>query len=201
MTDRDTGRSKGFGYADVSTGTQTKIVATTDAEFDGRVLRFDGAEQKKNTGGGGGGSYGDKPPSAPSSTLFCGNLPFTATVDGLYEYFAGATNIRLPTDYDSGQIKGFGYVEYASVDDATKAKTELNGMDIDGRACRLDFAGERKERTPGAGGFGGGGRGGGRSGGGGRGGGRGGGGRGGGGRGGSSRPAQPSFSGTKISFD
>lgn len=108
--------------------------------------------------------------------------------------------IRLPTDPDSGRPKGFGYVQFSSIDEAREAYNQLNGADLEGRAVRLDFS------TPRTGGGAGGGRGGGFGGGrgGGRGGPRGGGGRGG-GRGGSSMPNRarggiPEFQGSKMTF-
>ena len=111
--------------------------------------------------------------------------------------------IRLPTDPESGRPKGFGYVQFSSVEEARAAFNELNGAEIDGRPVRLDFSTPRANN----GGGGGGGRGrggfGGRGGGGPRGGGRGG--RGGfGGRGGGppnkARGGIPEYKGTKVTF-
>jgi nucleolin len=167
--------------------------------------------------------FGDKK-SEPSDTVFLGNLSFEADNDQISEMFqeyGTITRVSLPTDRESGQLKGFGYVGFSSVEEATAAIEALNGTDIGGRAVRLDFAGPRPENNDsprgGRGGFGG--RGGGRGGGGGgfsrggRGGGRGGfdrGGRGGGrGRGGDRGGYQSStnrggfgdFKGKKVSFD
>ncbi len=116
---------------------------------------------------------------------------------------------------ESGNLKGFGYVTFNSVEDAKAALDAKNGEAIGNgrmsRAVRLDFAGSRPPQNGGGGGRGGfGGRGGGRGGRGGfgdrggRGGGRGRGGFGdrggrGGGRGGFS--SRGSYSGSKISFD
>ena len=192
ITDRDDGRPKGYGYADVGESTQTKLCAITDASMEGRTLRFDQAEKKQGgfggaAGGGGasGGRFANKEPSAPSSTLFIGNLPWSANADELYNTFTGATNIRVPTDRETGEIRGFGYAEYGSTEEAKAALESLNGTAIDGRNIRLDFAAEKKDFASGGGGGGGGG---GFSGG--RGGGRGGG-----------RPPVQAFAGTKISFD
>jgi nucleolin len=52
--------------------------------------------------------------------------------------------IRLPTDQESGQLKGFGYVEYSSVDEAREALKELQGVDLAGRSARLDFSTPRQ---------------------------------------------------------
>jgi len=105
----------------------------------------------------------------------------------------------------------YGHIEFAQTE-ATDAAVKLAGTDILGRACRVDYANDRRQSF-GGGGRGGGGRGGGRFGsgdrgrGGGRFGGRGGGGRGrGGGRGGGSTLHKKSggiadFAGKKITFD
>ena len=118
--------------------------------------------------------------------------------------------VRLPTDQDSGMLKGFGYVEMASIEESKAALEALQGTDLAGRSLRLDFASERKQNDSPRGGFGGrggggrgrggfgdrGGRGGGRGGFGDR---RGGGSRG--GRGGSfNRGGFGDFSGRKTTF-
>jgi nucleolin len=125
--------------------------------------------------------------------LFVGNLSFDAgqeTVSEAFGEWGTVLGVRLPTDRDTGEPKGFGYVTFSSVDEAKAALENLQGAEIAGRACRLDFSQPRPQNgeSGGRGGGGFGGRGGGRGGFGGRGGGRGGfgdrGGRGGRGRGG-----------------
>eukprot|EP00035_Acanthoeca_spectabilis_P007462 m.136837 g.136837 ORF g.136837 m.136837 type:complete len:408 (-) comp13966_c0_seq1:2968-4191(-) len=155
MTDRESGRSKGFGYADCSAATQAKLCANTSAEFLGRTLRFDATEQKK--GGGAGGkfsSHGSKPLGAPADSLFVGNLAFGVTEDDMYAHFEGATNCRVATDRETGEPRGFGHVSFGSIEEATAAMEKLAGSDLKGRTIRLDFAGPR-----GGGGGGGGGEG------------------------------------------
>lgn len=111
------------------------------------------------------------------------------TVSEAFGEWGTILGVRLPTDRDTGELKGFGYVTFASVDEAKAALENMQGAEIAGRACRLDFSQPRPPNGE-AGGRGGGfgGRGGGRGGFGARGGGRGGfsdrGGRGGRGRGG-----------------
>lgn len=146
--------------------------------------------------------------------MFVGNLPFSATEDALRDVFSeqgSIMGIRLPTDPESGRPKGFGYVQYSSVEEARQAHSQLQGQEIEGRSLRLDFSTPRPANGERSGGFGGrgggfGGRGGGRGGFGGRGGGRGAprGGRGSfGGRGGGLNKAKgsiPEFKGSKITF-
>lgn len=114
---------------------------------------------------------------------------------------AEPVHIRVPTDRETGQVKGFAYVEFGSVDEAKKALESCQGMEVDGRSLRLDYAGQKPAGDNAGGGRGG--RGG-------RGGARGGfrGGRG--GRGGSrggfggvnkAKGNIAEFKGTKVTFD
>lgn len=191
-------------------------------DIDGRPVNLDYATQRPANNQGQGNdraqnrarSFGDQA-SPESDTLFVGNLPFSANEDAVHELFGDkgtVLGIRLPTDPESGRPKGFGYVQYSSVDEARQAYNDLNGADLNGRSVRLDFSTPRQNNGGGGGGRGGsfGGRGGG------RGGPRGGGGRGrGGGRGGSSfgggfggrdgapnkaRGNIPEYKGTKVTF-
>ena len=115
ITDRDSGRPKGFGYVDFETPEQAqKALELKDTEVDGRPINVDLAQAKtSNTDSPRGDraqKFGDKI-SEPSSTLFVGNLSFNSSQDSLYELFGeggGApTSVRLPTDRETGQPKGY----------------------------------------------------------------------------------------------
>ncbi|KAK7208052.1 hypothetical protein BZA70DRAFT_234491 [Myxozyma melibiosi] len=207
VTDRESGRSRGFGYVTFSdaASAQKAIDEYQGFEIDGRPVNLDfsnPAPKKENFRNQRADKFGDKL-SEPSDTIFVGNLSFDADRDSLFEAFGeygNVTSVRLPTNPETEQLKGFGYVQYGSVDEAKAAIEALNGLEIAGRPVRLDFS---TPRDPSSGG-GRGGRGGPRGGFGGRGGGRGGRGgpRGGfGGRGGraSGSNAVP-FQGKKITF-
>jgi RNA recognition motif-containing protein len=120
--------------------------------------------------------------------LYVGNLSFNTTEEGLRAAFSeggrNVTHVSIITDRETGRSRGFGFVEFATDEEAASAVGVFDGQLVDGRPLRVN---EAQERSAG-GGFGGGGDFGGGGGGdfgggrGGRGGGRGG--RGGGGRGG-----------------
>ncbi len=123
--------------------------------------------------------------------LYVGNLSFDATEDDLIESFEQdgrkVVSARIMTDRDTGRSRGFAFVEMGSEADAQSAIQAMDGVELQGRALRVNEAQERQPRGGGGAGGGSGGGGGGRGGygGGGGGGGRGGrGGRGGGGGGG-----------------
>ncbi|TKX26948.1 putative nucleic acid binding protein 4 [Elsinoe australis] len=222
ITRPEDGRSKGFGYVEFNTiEDATKALdAKQGAMVDGREINIDFGKVRPDRSynndqvNARAQKFGDRAPNEPSATLFVGNISFNADQDMITEAFSEYGNVngvRLPTNPDDGNMKGFGYVEFSSVEEAQAAMEALNGADIAGRNIRLDFAGARPANgdSPrggrGRGGFGGGrGRGGFDRGG--RGGGRGRGGFGdrggrGGGRGGSTnRGGFGDFKGKKISF-
>ena len=126
--------------------------------------------------------------------IYVGNLPYTATegdVSGLFAAFGPVERVKIITDRETGQSKGFAFVTLGDQSQLNAAIEALNEYDYNGRALRVN-ASEPKESRPGGGGGGGygGGGGGGYGGGGGgdrRGGGGGGGYKGGGGGGGERR--------------
>jgi cold-inducible RNA-binding protein len=84
--------------------------------------------------------------------LYVGNLPFTATDEGvraLFSQHGTVEKVALITDRDTGQPRGFGFVEMANAD-ASRAMQALNGTDFDGRALKVNEAQDR-ERSGGGG--------------------------------------------------
>ncbi len=128
--------------------------------------------------------------------LYVGNLAFQTTSQDLQELFAQAGTVESASvieDRDTGQSKGFAFVEMSTEEEAAAAIEQFNGKEVAGRALKVNEARPRENRSGGGGGRGfGGNRGGG--GGGGYGGNRGGGGGGygrGGGGGNSGRRSEP----------
>ena len=58
VTDRDTGRSRGFGFVEMSEGGDEAIAAMNGAQFKGRTLTVNEAKPREDRGGGGGGGGG-----------------------------------------------------------------------------------------------------------------------------------------------
>ena len=117
-----------------------------------------------------------------------GNLPYTATegdVSDLFAEYGPVERVKIITDRDSGQSKGFAFVTLGDQSQLNAAIEGLNEKDYQGRALRVNASEPREARPSGGGGGGYGGGGGGYGGGGGGYGGGGGGYKGGGGGGGS----------------
>jgi RNA recognition motif-containing protein len=62
ISDRDTGRSKGFGFVEMGSEeeAQAAIKAMNGQEVGGRALTVNEAKPKENRSGGGGGGYGGR---------------------------------------------------------------------------------------------------------------------------------------------
>jgi RNA recognition motif-containing protein len=89
--------------------------------------------------------------------IFVGNLSFGATeaaVRSLFEAYGAVERVSIVTDRDTGQARGFGFVEMSSNSDADRAIAELNGRDLDGRALNVNEARPKTERGSGGGGGG-----------------------------------------------
>ena len=72
--------------------------------------------------------------------IFVGNLSFGATEDAvrsMFETYGAVDRVSIVTDRDTGQAKGFGFVEMANNAEGDRAITELNGRDLDGRAINV----------------------------------------------------------------
>ena len=107
--------------------------------------------------------------------LFVGNLSFRTTQEDLLDTFSpyGAVeSVNIINDRETGQPRGFAFVEMANSSEAEAAINALNGTELMGRAINVNEARPRPEGGGGGRGFGGGGGGRGRGNGGGGGGGR-----------------------------
>lgn len=82
------------------------------------------------------------------TNLFVGNLSYNTTEDGLQALFETGgrtvTRVRIITDRDSGRSRGFGFVEFATDEEAAAAMSELDGAELDGRNIRVNEAQERR---------------------------------------------------------
>jgi len=61
----------------------------------------------------------------------------------MFSAYGDVVDARVITDRDSGQSKGFAFVEMSTEESARRAIAELNGAMLDNRALRLDEASER----------------------------------------------------------
>ena len=109
------------------------------------------------------------------TNIFVGNLSYQTSQDELnaaFSQFGPVERVNIVTDRDSGQPRGFAFVEMTNRADAENAIAQLNGAEMNGRTMNVNEARPKPAGGGGGGGGYGGGRGRGGSGGGGGGGGR-----------------------------
>ena len=97
------------------------------------------------------------------TNIFVGNLNFQTTQDDLHAAFAQfgtVERVNIVTDRDTGQSRGFAFVEMTDKQEAENAIAQLNGGQLNGRAMNVNEA--RPKPAGGGGGRGGYGGGGGR---------------------------------------
>ena len=85
--------------------------------------------------------------------LYVGNLPYNISDDQLNDMFAKfgtPDSARVITDRDTGQSKGFGFVEFSNPDQAKEALS-LDGTEFGGRSLKVNEA-RPKNESAGAGG-------------------------------------------------
>jgi translation initiation factor 4B len=84
-------------------------------------------------------------PSKPPYTAHLGNLSYDVNRAEIEEFFSACsvTSVRIVEDKIEQKPKGFGYVEFASLEGLKKA-VDLNGTQFQGRNVRISVAEARK---------------------------------------------------------
>ncbi len=80
--------------------------------------------------------------------IYIGNMSSDTTEDQLRQAFEGfgeVSTVKIITDRDSGQPRGFAFVEMSAKDEATAAISGLNGQDLNGRSLNVNEAKPRAE--------------------------------------------------------
>ena len=87
--------------------------------------------------------------------LYVGNLAFSASekeIRDLFGQYGSVSSVSLITDRETGQPRGFGFVEMEDgADDAVRA---LDGKEVGGRTIKVNEARPREDRGGGGGGGG-----------------------------------------------
>ncbi|KAA8546936.1 hypothetical protein F0562_003365 [Nyssa sinensis] len=145
IMDRNSRRSKGVGYIEFYDAMSVPMaIALSGHLLLGQPVMVKPSEAEKNlvqsnaSGSGSGvlaGPYG-----AVDRKLYVGNLHFNMTefqLKQIFEAFGTVELVQLPTDPETGQCKGFGFVQFAQLEHA-KAAESLNGkLEIAGRTIKV----------------------------------------------------------------
>ena len=83
------------------------------------------------------------------STIFIGNLPFSTTEDELkrlFDKFGTIVKIHIPTNRETGQPRGFAFLEF-STEDAAQSALANDGTEVNGRNMKVSIALGKKESS------------------------------------------------------
>ncbi|KAF5100832.1 hypothetical protein D0Z00_001101 [Geotrichum galactomycetum] len=146
---------RGFAYVDFKTQLQADtVVALSEEYLNGRNLlikdskSFEGRPAVVTAKGGVAGTALSKNP--PSRILFVGNLAFDTKDETLEQHFQHCGEIirvRMATFEDSGNCKGFAFIDFRDIDGATAALKDKSCRKMAGRVLRMEFGEDRSKRT------------------------------------------------------
>lgn len=83
--------------------------------------------------------------------LYIGGLAYSVTDQELEQFFAEQGEVVSAVvikDRDSGQSKGFGFVEMADLKEGQNAIKALDGKELNGRSIRVSEARPQEDRRP-----------------------------------------------------
>jgi RNA recognition motif-containing protein len=92
-----------------------------------------------------------------ATRIYVGNLPYSATNEQLAQVFGqygDVSEASVVMDRDTGQSKGFGFVQMEDDEAARQAIAALNGTQLDNRTIRVSEAQARPDRGSGGGRYG-----------------------------------------------
>ena len=145
-TERGTQRPRGFGFVTLATrdAAEKAISKMDQAQLDGRTIRVNESrpkgERRPGLGPGGNGTFNAS--GKEEVKLYVGNLSFDTPegeVRRLFEEHGTVSDCFMPTDRDTGKVRGFCFVTMPS-SDAETACNKLNGHELDGRPLRVNEA-------------------------------------------------------------
>jgi RNA recognition motif-containing protein len=82
--------------------------------------------------------------------MYVSNLSFHTKdeeLKTLFEQFGAVSSAKVISDRETGQSRGFGFVEMGSDDEGKEAIKGLNGKEIEGRAMSVSVAREKAPRA------------------------------------------------------
>lgn len=134
--DRATGRPRGFAFITMDTveaATQA-IQQLNNTTVGDRNIVVDYQDPNKS-------GRRDAAPTTGSS-LFVKGLSYNADEASLTDFLSSAgsvVNVSIPTDRDTGDVRGFAFIDMASNDDARNVIDQLNGQSYNGQPLQIRY--------------------------------------------------------------
>ncbi len=82
--------------------------------------------------------------------IFVGNLSFQTTqqdLDAAFAAYGTVERVSIATDRDSGQPRGFAFVEMSDATEGRNAIEQMNGAELNGRALNVNEARPKPTRS------------------------------------------------------
>ncbi|GAB4857843.1 hypothetical protein Ancab_015749 [Ancistrocladus abbreviatus] len=144
------GKNRGFAFVTMDTGDEAGAVIDkfNSTELSGRTISVQYAKK-----------FRPPRPGAPSDSastgetrykLYVSNLQWKVRSSHLREFFSAHFNpvsARIVFDSPSGRPAGYGFVSFATREEAEAAMSSLNGKDLLGRPVRLKFSEKKSEES------------------------------------------------------
>ncbi|KAF8412798.1 hypothetical protein HHK36_000768 [Tetracentron sinense] len=133
------GRNRGFAFITMASEEEASaVVEKFDSyELSGRIIRVAFAKRLKKP------SPTDPPVGETRHKLFVSNLAWKVRSSHLREFFSTSSNpvsTRVVFDSPSGRSVGYGFVSFATKEEAEAAISALNGKELLDRPVRLKFS-------------------------------------------------------------
>ncbi|KAK4790339.1 hypothetical protein SAY86_017643 [Trapa natans] len=153
------GRSKGFGHVDFSTAEAAKKAVELNGDYlNNRPVKIDLARERSFSAPSGKESnFSQREVKGQTKTLFIRGLDISLGEDHirsvLNEHFGSCgeiSRISIPKDYDSGEPKGFAYLDFSD-ENAFNKGLQLNGTEIDDNILTVEEARPRGDQFSGGG--------------------------------------------------
>ncbi|KAG1368354.1 RNA-binding protein CP33, chloroplastic [Cocos nucifera] len=152
--DRATDRSRGFAFVTMGSVEEANeaIRMFDGSQVGGRIVKVNFPEVPRG---------GEREVMGPRMRsrgyinsphkIYAGNLGWTVTSENLRNAFAaqpGFLSAKVIFERDTGRSRGFGFVSFASAEEAQAAMEAMNGVEVEGRPLRLSPAVGRPAASP-----------------------------------------------------
>lgn len=85
-----------------------------------------------------------------TNKLFVGGISWNIEwqeLKDVFKEYGEVLHVKIIKDRETGKSRGFGFVEFASVEEAVAAKEAMDGAEMDWRTIKVDYAQEREQNA------------------------------------------------------
>jgi len=140
ITDRNSRRSKGFGYIEMdSMSAVSEAIQLSGTQFMGKIVQIQASQSEKN-----GVATASQAARGPTRLLVAGlhaNIT-EADIQAIFLVFGEVDFVHLHREPETGVSKGFAFVQFKNGDAAKRALVQVNGQELAGRPLKVGLVSE-----------------------------------------------------------